>query len=1069
MAEAPELTTTLDDNPRAKLERTLTAPVDAQEPSGPTPVASLPIIARAHYELGEEIARGGLGRIIRARDLRLNRDVAIKELLKPTPTSEARFLREIEITARLEHPSIVTIHEAGYWPDGQLFYSMNFVAGEMLGRTMARAITSAQRLALLPHLIAISEAVAYAHSQGVVHRDLKPANVLVGKFGETVVIDWGLAKYANDPSPETGNEPRSLEPTSPPNRETSALTKNLTRAGGVVGTPPYMAPEQARGAEVNATADVYAIGAILYESLCGKEPYDGYSDARLLIQIEQHSPVPLQDLEPDLPPDLLAIVSKAMHRDREQRYAHAGEMARELQRFATGRLVSAYSYSPWDLLTRFARRHAAALATALVAALLLASLALTLVRRIQAERDTATHLAEVARQERDVAELRAEELIVSEARALERTDPTVAVNQLKRLKPGSEPRGSLSVLLGAEEEGVARSVLRGHTGAVRCLDFSPDSQSIVSGSDDKSLRVWSLKEQQSTRTTPHSDRITTCSFVNEGRQIASGGYDQRLIISDTVSLTHSVLGKHETAIKATAYLNRNQLLVSASSEALRVWHLENGNYEELRTTNPRWPNLSFSPDGHTLLSGSHVGQFQRSQLSTPEPRAELSPTHLNAIAGQWLGDGNVLLATQQGELFTWRANGALDPLVKLPDRADSLVVTAPSSSQPRAFAAGEDGRVWQVDLASTKVSLLYRHSQAIEVLKISPDGRFLASAGVDKVVRVLDLERGAVRQFKGHADVVSGLAFSSDGQWLASASWDATIRIWPLRGALHNLRRVIHAHDVGVHAARFSHDGRLFASGGHDDHVKLWSTSSNASHTLDGHTDHVYRVLFSPDDRHIATSSDDQTVRVWPVPEMDAGGGFMPAAQNSPPLVLSGHSADVEEIAFSPDGQLLVSCAEDRTARLWHLPDGGSRELSHDGNVTQIVFNPAGTRFATASLGGDVRVFDTTGENLAVFRDHPGEVYALGFTQAGELVSVDDSGVLVVRNAALGHKRTHGGFEGARLLAFSPDGNWLALNGNRPHLWLCPWGNLPTQYASLKLLDACQDLNAHMSQIHSVR
>src|SRR5689334_8377839 len=187
-----------------------------------------------------EYGRGGLGRVSRAHDLELGRDVAIKELISRGAINEVRFLREALITARLEHPGIVPIHEAGRWPDGTPFYAMKLVSGRSLRDLIAEARTSDERLGLLDHVIAVADAIAYAHGRNIIHRDLKPGNVIVGDFGETVVIDWGLAKdltAAEDPV--TAASPAQPSP-----------DDELTGAGSVLGTPAYMAPEQARGEHV---------------------------------------------------------------------------------------------------------------------------------------------------------------------------------------------------------------------------------------------------------------------------------------------------------------------------------------------------------------------------------------------------------------------------------------------------------------------------------------------------------------------------------------------------------------------------------------------------------------------------------------------------------------------------------------------------------------------------------------------------------------------------------------------------------------------------------------------------
>src|SRR5262245_52644787 len=172
-------------------DATLDAPTSGDGPA-------LPVVSAAHYRADREIARGGMGRIVAAEDQRLRRAVALKELLEPAPEQLGRFQREALITARLQHPGIVPVYEAGRWPSGEPFFAMKLVSGRPLDRVIADAATLEDRLALLPRIAAATEAFAYAHSQRVIHRDLKPANILIGEFGETVVIDWGLAKHLDD-------------------------------------------------------------------------------------------------------------------------------------------------------------------------------------------------------------------------------------------------------------------------------------------------------------------------------------------------------------------------------------------------------------------------------------------------------------------------------------------------------------------------------------------------------------------------------------------------------------------------------------------------------------------------------------------------------------------------------------------------------------------------------------------------------------------------------------------------------------------------------------------------------
>lgn len=348
-----------------------------------------------HFVVGKEIARGGMGRILSARDRRLGRTVAIKELLKSSSALRARFEREARITAKLQHPAIVNILEAGAWPGGEPFYVMKLVTGESLDKVIARCTTLDQRLGLLPTMIAVVDALAYAHSKQVIHRDLKPGNVLVGEFGETVVIDWGLAK---DLSERDGDDAAVRALPSMP------AEADATIVGAVLGTPAYMPVEQARGEIVDARADVYALGAILYHVLAGAPPVVGTSIEDTLRRAREEVPISLGSRAPNVPPDLVTIVEKAMARAAEDRYPSAAELAADLKKFQTGKLVGAHHYTAWQLITRWARAHRAAIGVGVVALAVVGVLGAVSLRRIFVEQAESERLGKLAEQRRGEAE-----------------------------------------------------------------------------------------------------------------------------------------------------------------------------------------------------------------------------------------------------------------------------------------------------------------------------------------------------------------------------------------------------------------------------------------------------------------------------------------------------------------------------------------------------------------------------------------------------------------------------------------------------------------------------------------
>ena len=328
-----------------------------------TPV--FPVFESAAYARGPELARGGLGRIRLATDLRVGRRVAIKELVANTQGLAARFVREARLAAQLQHPNIIPIYEVGCWADGTPFYSMRHVEGCTLYQAIAKARTLEARMRLLPSIIAAADAVAFAHASGVVHRDLTPSNILVGEFGETVVIDWGLAKDLLS-SADAQATAVAARRDAPGRRYRSGTTRELlTGSGIVIGTPAYMPLEQAEGKRVDERADVYALGAILYHLIAGRPAYLALTPKRVLDEVRAAPPPPLSEIAEHAPRALVSIVARAMARDAADRYANAKELVLELRRFQAGLVVEAHSYSVGERVGRWEERRRPLLVTAM--------------------------------------------------------------------------------------------------------------------------------------------------------------------------------------------------------------------------------------------------------------------------------------------------------------------------------------------------------------------------------------------------------------------------------------------------------------------------------------------------------------------------------------------------------------------------------------------------------------------------------------------------------------------------------------------------------------------------------
>jgi serine/threonine protein kinase/tetratricopeptide (TPR) repeat protein len=403
-------------------DQTMAAPVVGDLPA-------LPTVPHSVYKGDKEIARGGMGRIVAAEDQRLRRPVALKELIDPSPDQLGRFQREALITARLQHPGIVPVYEAGLWPSGEPFFAMKMVSGRPLDKVIAELRTLDERIALLPRIAAAADAMAYAHSQRVIHRDLKPGNILIGDFGETVVIDWGLAKDldASDGLASEERAPRSASERSDKSdegrtrssaedtakvsdrkrKQVTDTSSTLTIAGAVMGTPAYMAPEQARGEPVDQRADVFALGAMLYHLLAGVPPYNARTATDVIAAAALGRVVPLEErdgAERNAPKDLVAIVGRAMEQDPDKRYAHAGELADELRRFMTGQLVGAHDYTLWQRLGRFVKKHRAAVTISALSVVAFAVFGTLAIRQIVEQRDLANEQRMIAESRRVAAE-----------------------------------------------------------------------------------------------------------------------------------------------------------------------------------------------------------------------------------------------------------------------------------------------------------------------------------------------------------------------------------------------------------------------------------------------------------------------------------------------------------------------------------------------------------------------------------------------------------------------------------------------------------------------------------------
>ena len=334
------------------------------------------------YEVGDEIGKGGMGRVLRARDGDLHRDVAMKVIrenvgdaqsskpgVSPRSLRVARFLEEAQVAGQLDHPGIVPVHELGLDESGRVYFTMKLVRGQDLSSVLelaSRGEEGCSEARAVGVLLKACEAMAYAHDKQVIHRDLKPSNIRVGRFGEVYVMDWGLARVLGRPDARDLRVREANEPISQPVESMREAASMLhTMDGTPIGTPMFMSPEQAMGRadRMGPQTDVYGIGAILYRLLTGQPPYVSPFSAVDALQvvrwIKEGSPTPVLELAPRATPELVAICEKAMARDPSVRYADMSELADELRAFLENRVVRAYRTGPLVELRMWVRRNRA--------------------------------------------------------------------------------------------------------------------------------------------------------------------------------------------------------------------------------------------------------------------------------------------------------------------------------------------------------------------------------------------------------------------------------------------------------------------------------------------------------------------------------------------------------------------------------------------------------------------------------------------------------------------------------------------------------------------------------------
>jgi eukaryotic-like serine/threonine-protein kinase len=951
------------------------------------------------YTVKRVLASGGMGTVYLAVQDQPKRTVALKVMKKGivSNTTLKRFEFESQVLARLRHPNIGQIFESGTFDDGDCsvpYFAMEYIphAKTIEDHVRSKGLGSREILGIF---VKICDAIHHGHQKGVIHRDLKPDNILVDSSGEPKIIDFGVA--------------RSTE-------SDLAVSTLQTDVGQLVGTLQYMSPEQcdADPNDLDTRTDVYSLGVVLYELLCGALPYDVsrvaiFEAARVIKEAQPRRP---STLNRTLQGDLETITLKALEKDRDRRYQSATAFADDLHRYLRNEPIEARSASMVYQTKMFVRRNRAAFAAGVtifvfmvIATIVSVTFGIRAVKsgRIAsaAERDAirqkdiaiaAQSEAELAREESDrqreeavIAKAVAEKqsYIVNVAAAAAALDEGAIETAKRRLRlaPQQMRNWEWQYLSNLADQSIA--TLPGSEALITSVAFSANGSWIVSGSTDGAVRVIDpATQEEPVHFAGHASPVYAVACSPDGQHVASASADMTIRIwSLTTGDRLSEFVDHTGVVTSLAYDPQGRYLVSGSSDSsLRVWDAQTGEVlTEIPIEDASVDAVAISPDGLRVASGSDDGLIRLWEVAT-------------------------------GEL-AWAVNldaGYINALRFSPD--GSRIGSATEDGMVRLLAA-KDGAT---------ASQLVGHNGFASDIAFSPDGTSLACGSEDGTVRLWDLSTGHLRiTLHGHDGFVKSVAFSPDGRRVASGSDDLTIKLWDAR-LFEHVEQTLDAHTTtatGVGAIAMSADGMRLIGGRNDGSLLFWDVLSGSPLGITAaHQDPIRSIAVSPDGSLLATASDDSTIVIRDTSTAKVLG------------TLTGHKRRVTSTVFRPNHAQLFSGSWDGSVRAWDLNAMPEHEVwqIQDGSINALALSPDGTRLACASSNGDIVIIETdSGETQFVLSGHKGPVNCLAYSPDGErLVSGSSDATIRLWDTASGHeiKALPGHEQSVTALAITPDG-----------------------------------------------
>ncbi len=947
------------------------------------------------YTIRRRIGVGGMGVVYEAEQASPRRTVALKLMRTALASAEraGRFVLEADVLARLQHPGVAQVFDGGVHHEAGValpYFAMEYVAGARPITTCAaeRNLDRDARLALFAE---VCDAVEHGHQRGVIHRDLKPANILVDQAGQPRVIDFGVARLV---APETDR------------------TAMHTETGQIVGTLHYMSPEQCDGRmrEIDTRTDVYSLGVVLYELLCGALPYDldGTLPFEVPAIIRTAVPIRLSHHDRNLRGDLETIVHKALEKDRDRRYNAVGDLARDIRRHLANEPIEARAASSIYLLRKSLARHRSAVLVAAGVSLLMlvASVGLGLLySRAETQRRIASERADSLRWAKYVGDIALAQAAFDKRdgnrmhRHLDACPPDLRDWEWDYLARLSDMSRAVTQLadhsLGAAYSPHGRRIVTwGQDGRVRLLNaadltltcefqagteplhaaaFAPDGRRLATAGYDRTVRLWNADDGRLIHSSlADGERVTSAVFTPDGRLLVSGGWDATVKLWQVADGTPR--GELAGGGLALACSTDGTRLYGISADGLlSVWDLATRQRIAAVRVQQRQPAaFALSPDGRLLSIGAHdVNAIRVLRTDTLEVVARFECAARAASAAFSPDSRRLAVASLSIEIFDLETGTA--ETARLGHDLTTSIAFAPDGVSLLSAGRNGDLRLWDAAPLREPV-VLSGHGDMVRSVVAYPDGRRLATAARDGTIRVWDADRGALlRRWDAHPQADQVLAIDADGRWLASGGADGVIRIWDAeRGGLH---RELAGHEALVVALAFSPTADRLASVGFDHTARVWNLDDGSQqYAISAASNTFSDVRFTSDGGALLLSTADGTIE------------FRAAEDGTVRRALRGGGDRILRIACSPDGTRVAATCGSGLVRVWNATDGRLlHELrGHTSAAQSLAFLPAANRLVTGGYDGVIHVWDVTrGDLVLTLTGHEGGIPGLAVAPAG--------------------------------------------------------------------------------------